>query len=577
MLGALVFAAAGLMIPCQGAETAEEDKDDDDGEDLVMLSAYNVKADRIEDFGVRVWGTTYYRGPEKTFWPKFMPMISAIVPNTAASKAGLKPGEYIIRADGQSMRQGLFSMGKWRKTQAKKWAEVNSGKKNVTWTLELQSPATKATRTVKLVVPTPPPHWGASTWRAPEGRTPSVVTEPGPLAERARTIFDNGVWALLDWRFERVLGLRFAPGEEPTGYEWRIGNRQEGLHRIFVTQFRGHTDVFLETSSRATGSRIYLTSPSGALEKAWHWPRKGKSGEAPLEEAREGFEHELDFWTTKVEKVSARWPMEVKPGFDANAIFATAMMKGNSPAPVERPLAEQFLKLPPATEAQQAMFSDAYGKIGAEQDRWAYTETFRGVENKRVTMMRVDPSKPEAERCVLLTVDGKPPTAEDIQRWRDDGHDSPKALSSLPPLTSIVDLKDLRVFKDETAAVVFELPIRSGNAEFPTEKFQALFRVNKTYRSFEDITVKMRESFRVAGVVKVTEAGLSARFQTLDPAHPPQPVSLKGGGAVRIVLVKLSRDFEATRTNFKRVQPYVEPDPAEPAPLPILVPVPGSL
>jgi PDZ domain len=572
-----LVAILNCVAPFLGV-AAETNADDDDAanDDVISLTAYNAKADRIEDFGVRVWSSVYY-GEAKGFFWKFAPMVSAVVPNTAAAKAGLRPGERILKSDGQSMIQGLFSLGKWRKAQAKKWKEVAAGKKNVTWTLEVETPATKTTRIVKLVVPTPPPHWGASIWQMPEGRRPSTVAEPGPLAERSRAVLDNGIWALLDGRFERLLVRDFSSGSEPTGYEWRIGNREEGLHRIFVTQFRGRTDVFLETSSRASGSRVYLTSPSGALEKAWQWPRKGKNGETPLEEARTGFELELDFWTTKVEKVSARWPFEVKPGFNANAIFAVASAKpGDAPAEV-RPLAEQFLKLPPATEAQQAMFTDAYGKLGAEQDRWAYTESSRGLEDKRVTVTRVDPSKPEAQRCVLISLNGKPPTPEDVQRWRDDGGDTPKALGDLPPLTNIVDLKDLRVFKDETAAFVFELPIRSGNAEFPTEKFQALFRVNKTYRSFEDITVKMRDSIRIAGVVKITEAGLQARFQTLDSAHPPQPVSLKGGGAARILLVKISRDFEATRTDFKRVQPYVEPDPAEPAAMPIAIPGPGTL
>ena len=124
----------------------------------------------------------------------------------------------------------------------------------------------------------------------------------------------------------------------------------------------------------------------------------------------------------------------------------------------------------------------------------------------------------------------------------------------------------LRVSADETAAVVFELPIVSGNAEFPTDKFQALLRVNKTRRSLEDIIVRMREAIKVAGVVKVTDAGLEARFRTLDPAYPPQPVSLKAGGAARVLLVKISRSFEATRSDFVRVTPFVEP--AQPPPTP---------
>lgn len=561
------------------AEKAADDQGDgdEDNDDIVTLQAYNAKADRIEDFGLRVWAKTLYGVPKGGFWPKFAPMISAVVPNTAAAKAGLRPGERILKSDGQSLLSGLFSFGKWRKLQEKKWREVASGKKNVTWTLEVETPATKATRLVKLAVPTPPPHWGASIWQMPEGRTPQTVDEPGPLAERARGVLDNGIWALLDGRLAMVLSHRFSFGFEPTGYEWRIGNRGDGLHRIFVTQFRGHTDVFFETSSRATGTRVFLTSPSGALEKAWRWPRKGKSGEASLEEAREGFEQELDFWTTKVGKFSPRWPFEVKPGYDANATFAVAATKDGATPEELRPFAVDFLKLPPATEDQQAMFTDAYGKLGAEQDRWAYTETSRGLEDKRVTVTRVDPSKPEAERCVLISLNGKSPTPADVQRWRDDGGDTPKALGDLPPLTNIVDLKDLRVFKDEAAAVVFELPIRSGHADFPAEKFQALFRVNKTYRSFEDITVKMRDSIRVAGVVKITEAGLQARFQTLDPRYPPQPVALKGGGAARILLVKISRDFEATRIDFRRVEPYREPDPAEPAAPPLLLPLPGTL
>jgi hypothetical protein len=589
-LAILFFSGASVGAPAEPAATKEEtaaEGEDDAAENdgVVSMAAYNAKADRIEDFGLRVHSALYHeeRRPNLvTFWfADFAPMISSVLPNTAASKAGLQPGERILKSEGQSTVGGPFStakLGKWYKIQKKKWAEVAAGKKNVTWTLEIESPKTNMVRTVKLVVPTPPPHWGSAIWQPPEGRSPSVVAEPGPLAECSRAVLDNGVWLLVHSSAGAVLeqNTTLLSQSLATGYEWRIGNRQQGLHRIFVTQFRGRTDVILETYSPSSGTRIYLTAPSGALEKAWLRNRKG-TGEVPLEEARIGFENELDFWTTKVGKVSGRWPFEVKPGYDANAIFAVLAAKdGVSPSDAPRPFAQEFLKLPAATEAQQAMFSDAYGKLGAEQDRWAYTETSRGIEDKRVTVTRVDPSKVEGERCVLLSLNGKSPTPAEVQQWRDEGGDLPKALGNIPPLTSIVDLKDLRVFKEETAAVVFELPIRNGNADFPTEKFQALFRVNKTYRSFEDIVVKMRESFRVAGVVKITEAGLQARFQTLDPAHPPQPVLLKGGGAARILLVKIARDFETTRAEFKRVEPYVAPDVVDPIAAPIAIPIPAA-
>lgn len=554
-------------------------------DDVISLAAYNVKSDRIEDFGLRVASARYPGSPRQptsltTVWfAKYAPEVTAVVPNTAATRAGLQPGDRILKSEGRSTIGGPFSRNQWDKLQQRKWAEVAGGKRNVTWTLEVETPATKLVRTVKLVIPTPPPHWGASIWHGPEGRSPSTVVEAGPLAERSRAVLDNGIWTLLDWPFASVMGDNITPRSEPTGtgYAWELGNFREGSHRIIVTQLRGHTRVFLETASPATDRRIYLTSPSGVLEKAWRWNRQAniavmrakpeiaaKAGEISLEEARVGFEHELDLWTTKVEKVSARWPFEVKPGYDADAIFAVLAPPGTARAAAVRPFAADFLKLPPATEAQQAIFSEAYRKLGTEQDRWAYTETSHGLENTRVTVTRFDPSQPEAKRSMLLSVDGKTPTAADVQRWRDDGGDVPKALGDIPPLAGIVDLKQLRVAQEEATALVFELPIRNDSETFPTDKFQALFRVNKAGQSFEDITVKLRDSFRIAGVVKVTEAGLQARWQTLDPAYPPQPVFLKGGGGARILLVKISRDFETTRADFRRVDPYVEPESVGP-------------
>jgi hypothetical protein len=484
------------------------------------------------------------------------PFIEAILPNTAASKAGLQPGDRILKSDGRSTAMTIFSDDKWRKILAAKNAEAASGK-TVKWTLEVQRFGVGQTRTVTLILPTTPPRWGSSIWQAPEGRKPGTVTEPGPLAERCRDLLDNGIWVAVEGQFLGPLLPGRSLGMWPTGYQWKIGSAAGG-HVMTMTQATGRTEVVLETSSRATGRWVYRTSPSGALEKAWHFTRK-KKGEVPLEDARQGFEHELDLWATKVGRVSPRWPLELKPGYDGNAIFAALAAKGGVAAPApSRPFAEEFLKLPMANEAQRELFADAYGKLGAEPDRWAYTETSRGLENKHVSVTRVDPSKPEAEQCVLLTIDGKPPKPDDVQRWRDEGGETPKALGNIPPLASVVDLKDLRIHEENTATVVFELPIRSDSAEFPAEKFRAIFRVNKADRAFEEITIKLRENFRVAAVVKVIEAGLQVRFQKLDPAHPPQPVLLKGGGAIRFVLVKIGRDFETTRADFKRVTPFDE-------------------
>lgn len=519
----------------------------DEPRDITSLAAYNVKADRVEDFGLRV---TWHLGDVTRSTLGF---VVSVLPNTAADKAGLRPGDIILKSDGKSAAVTLFSMGKWEKLERQKWVEVAAGKTNVTWELEVRRPGETETRIVKMSVPTPAPHWGASKWQRPARRAEIGSLESGPLAERSRTVLENGVATMLVWDRATFLGTTawWAPPDREAakallfGFEWSVREAGEG-HKIFVSQQRGRTEVLLEVSAKDSGLSLYLTSPSGALEKAWRRPLKGKAGEMPLEEARAGFQAELDFWLERVGRGSGRWPLEIVATGAPDALGA--VQAGSD----ER--AKAFLQLKPADEAQRALFVDALAKLGADDDRWAYTETRHALADQPATVVRVDPAKPEGERCTLLKVDGKPPSAAALKRWREEGGDVPAALGELPPLATLVDTTDVRVWSEERAALVFELPVRGGG-EFPAEKMQALFRVNKTRRTFEDITIRLREPTRAAGAARIVEAEIVVRFQTLDPVLAPQPVWLKAGGAARVLLFKITRGYEATRSDFQRVEP----------------------
>lgn len=569
-LAIIALALAGGLAAAEPPPKPEVVADDNE---ITSLAAYNVKADLIEDFGLRVQSARYPASNQLTtittvWFAKYAPEITAVLPNTAAARAGLQPGERILKSEGRSLIGGPFSREQWDKIQRKKWAEVAAGKTDVAWTLEVETPATKAVRTVKLVVPTPAPHWGATHWHRPEGRSLGGITETGPLAERSRAVLDNGVWTLLGWPASSISGdhATLHAGPVVTGYEWHFGDSRRGLRQMTVAPMGDHTDILFEIYGRSVERHIYLTSPSGKLEKAWRWTRKenialmkaktmeamAKVGVLSLEEARAGFEAELDFWTTKVVPGTGRWPFELKAGYDLTAVFPAAAGQGEAPAA----LAAEFLKLRPATAAERALFDEAYGKLGLDAENWAYTETSRSIEDQRVLVTRIDPSRSGPERDVLVSINGKAPTAAEVQAWRDLGGDQPKPLGELPPLGDVLDLKDLRVLREEAGAVVFELPLQGDG--FPRDKFQALVRVNTARRALEEITVKLRAATRLAGVIKLSEAGLQVRFATPDPARPPQPVYLRSGGTARVLLMKVSRAFEATRTDFRRVEPYAE-------------------
>lgn len=516
----------------------------DEIEDVTKLAPFEVKGARLEDFGFRTWGMLAIPGTSYV-------IVTEVFPNTPASKAGLRPGELILRIDGRSM-WFISMMTKLPKMQELKWAELEAGKKSVAYSLEVRAPGAADSRTVTMVMPSPPPHWGSQKWTAPEGRMSAVVTEPGPLAVLSRKALDNGIWSVS----KESSFLDAAPFyKDPIlGYEWRIV-QPSGTHRIWVTQQRGRTEILLEHRSPETGVSLFLTAPSGALDKASCLaPKKeGKRRQFSPEEIRSQFSAEIDFWLTKVGQVTGRWPFEALSG---NEVQTDPTNAGSETGKMSAPLAESFLKLPVATAAQKDLFFAALAKVGLDADCWAYTESSRSPDDDHTTTVRFDPSKPPEERSTLLKVDGKGPKAAYLQQWRNEGHSAAMGMGDLPALSSIIDVNDVRVYSEETTAVVFELPVKASNSEFPADRFQARFRVNKTLRGFEDFSVKLRGSMRVAGIAKLTDAGLEARFQSFDPALAPQPVLLMMGGGIRVLFVRVSRAYEVTRVDFKRVVPF---------------------
>lgn len=296
-----------------------------DAADAGVLDPFTVKADRFEEFGFSAHDV--FPAPRrKPLGNAIIGVIDAVVPNTAADKAGLRPGERILKSDVRPVAVSMFQeRSKWDELIWKKNVEARTGSQ-VKWTLEIQSPGQAQIRTVTLVVPTPPPHWGASVWQAPAGRAPADVREPGPLAARARDVLNHGVWAALDQNLARDLGLAAETGEPLCGYYWDInvpyGPRHRMLHRMFVTQQRGRTQIILTVRSateRGMPEKWFLTSPTGRLERTrGYWDKtitrgNAKTGEIPLDEATADLERESEFWQKQVDHVSPRWPLELIP------------------------------------------------------------------------------------------------------------------------------------------------------------------------------------------------------------------------------------------------------------------------
>ncbi len=72
-----------------------------------------------------------------------------------------------------------------------------------------------------------------------------------------------------------------------------------------------------------------------------------------------------------------------------------------------------------AAEDYAALFESAVENVTWEYpEDWAYTETRQS--NESIQVGRFDPSRPEAERWSLLSVDGREPTTEEIEEFLEE-------------------------------------------------------------------------------------------------------------------------------------------------------------
>jgi hypothetical protein len=322
----LSFATVVPMTPAAGAN-----------DEVLHLPTLQVSGERFEEFGFRV-SSAFDPIRSSAHRKIYSPVVDLVLPNTAASKAGLRPGDRILRAGGVPTLATSDSLRQWEHLQKAQWRNIADGNSTVNWRLEVESAGTYEPRAVSLQLPTPAPHWGAANWRPPEGRTPVVLTETGPLAERAGQILNNGIWMILRRWYVVGFGLPIDSAHPHfLCYQWTIWEKGTG-HRMYVSRQRGRTDIVLEViyhsdpsfsdssvpvkvadrslASAATAlgndASAFLTSPSGELQKAWRIPRFRAPQELPLESARPSFAAEVEFWTTRVTPAPGMWPFGLK-------------------------------------------------------------------------------------------------------------------------------------------------------------------------------------------------------------------------------------------------------------------------
>lgn len=216
------------------------------------------------------------------------------------------------------------------------------------------------------------------------------------------------------------------------------------------------------------------------------------------------------------------------------------------------------------------LLETALDKIAADYDHWAYTQTVVEKNEKgkvlREAVVRFDPSKPYAEQFMPLKLDGRPPTAAQLKKYRRQGErradriakaESEGTTPQRQTLGELMDLERATLVEEAADIATFEVPLKKeGNNRLPPEKFRVLARVSKRTGAFESIVAQLREPMRAELVVKIKSGVGRLDFATVDPRFPPAVSTISGHGAGSILFVPVGRAYDLKRESFQRVKPF---------------------
>ena len=216
--------------------------------------------------------------------------------------------------------------------------------------------------------------------------------------------------------------------------------------------------------------------------------------------------------------------------------------------------------LPAGRAATPALLAEAVDKWIGGREQWAFTQfvrEFDGGEVKEERLERCDPSLPGDRRWQLLSVNGRPPTAERRAEWS-----ARKVKKRLNPGKSLGDFFDFEnaTLTDETAQVVrYHLPLRNDHSWlFPMDRVNLQVTVNKATRAIDKIEAGIDEPFRVAlGLGQVMDLDFDVQMNpSVRRGEADNPRAAQPGGTATAVVKKFGERIEYAWSEFRRVTPH---------------------
>jgi hypothetical protein len=193
-------------------------------------------------------------------------------------------------------------------------------------------------------------------------------------------------------------------------------------------------------------------------------------------------------------------------------------------------------------------------------DGWAFTETT--VHNGTTTVARHDPSRPEGERWKLISVDGRPPTADEIEEFveqhssgEEQQEDSEE--SEEQGFSAVIEADSLIPLKDSATHKLYRFQPASNEEEGDdgmSEHLDGTLRISKNGPYVETLEMRSREAFSPAFSVKIKEFSTIMTFAPVGEEKTvlPESVSVRMVGRA-MLFKKLDETVETRFSDYRFV------------------------
>lgn len=199
-----------------------------------------------------------------------------------------------------------------------------------------------------------------------------------------------------------------------------------------------------------------------------------------------------------------------------------------------------------AADDYNAIFGAAVNAVDFEFDRrWAYTET--QVTSEHVWAGRFDPRKPLRERWVLLTVDGRAPTDEEIEEYqKDKEHDH--SDNGDKRVNALVEPDSIRLIDETDEFWLFGFSPEDDN-EAVMDNVDATIRVNKQDGSLGYIDIRNHSTIKPVFGVRIAKLITRLTFGPAAAGGPVVPISTQVEVKGRAYFLARFEEQELTRNS----------------------------